>query len=540
MSSLTIWKIDGVSLEDSGVSELSFSFANQASDQATLTLVDRGAPLRKWAIKTRVEIHRGSELFFVGWITDSGTRESQSDGGVQVVIKGPWWWLGEVTFAHVIPMAQGGGITTSVRLFKKGLFLIGLIDQIREILEWAKLKSGGAFNIGLLAPSEAPQMLPPEWVTGANCEDLIRKMAAWAPDSVFWWEYGPIPTLNWTAPGARKTHSFSKGHAPLKSADLYEDSDLAPAGVIIQYMQAKDEATGLAKVHIEDRAPDSAEAGQPGVAVFTLDKSEKRDASWAAKLFAMSRRFFWSGQITLENTQADIRPGDLVRVTGRPEWEGCEAMVQTVQIQPDNDGITMSLGPPAHLGLEDLRDLLWWMRDGASQTQQEEPVLSLHPFQVYAEQDELSSPFKLNIKVAPGFVNFGQTATMPVWNKRRLDAENPTDEPLKPGLRKTYFLKLTWIPDGAQFDALDAAGNQVALWRVVSTGKVESAEIVTTQQEQVAPEVNSRTGALMQEGIFFFPIATVEELDGKLRVTPHRNTDLNAFFIPPNYLYLTP
>jgi hypothetical protein len=532
---MTTWTIDNVSLESAGVIALNFSFVNQSADVCTLTLVDRGAALRSWARKTKVTIHRNGELYFIGWVADKGSRESAGDGGLEVTLKGPWFWLEETPFGRLLPADEGGGISCAVQLFLQRGQTIGLREQMIEALSWAQAASGGAFSIGQISPSDAPDRPPPEWVQAARCDDVVRRVAAWAPDSILWCSYGIQPAIHWTAPGARATHVFTKGSAPLMSAQIYEDAAMAPTAVIIQYLRGQDTYRGASMVAEQDAFPQGSDVRTAGAAVFALEVSDNRGESWAQKLFLMAKRYLWSGQITLGNTLMEIRPGDLVRVSGRPDWVGCEALVQTVQVTPDNDGMVCSLGAPRHLGLDDLREMLWWMRSGGTR-EVVEPTLQLHPWQVYlTTTEETIGPRQ--VRIAPGVVDFGGTPVRAKWQGRFLDNAEPPFERFENGFSKQYYLRVSFLPDVEKFSGTDTLGNTVETARPVSTGAVLSAEVLDALGTSSAPVVNIRTGRA-SEGVFWFPLATVSETEGELRVVQHQDKNLTTLFNPPSRLFL--
>ncbi len=64
------------------------------------------------------------------------------------------------------------------------------------------------------------------------------------------------------------------------------------------------------------------------------------------------------GMLLLQNATMDmsIRPGMVVNIAaGKPEWAGMLAQVQQVQFAPDTKSTSITVGPPAHLSLSDMR-----------------------------------------------------------------------------------------------------------------------------------------------------------------------------------------
>lgn len=532
---MTNWTIDGETLEAMGVQTLRFSEANQDHSTAEITLVDRGEARRTWARWQKVEIRKDGEVFFVGWVDSADSAESSGDSGKQIVIKGPWMWLEETTFSRRFELATGGIFATSVKLFKKGGQRLTVIEQIFEVLNCAVSASGGQFSIGQISPGQVPDLPPEEWVSAQSCADVFRRVAGWAPSACVWIEQGITPTLHWTQPGQRRTHSFTKGSRPLVSASVRPESSMAPTAVVIQYNTAQNEYEGVSFPVRQDVFPANSEAGTPGAAVFVLGAEEDRRQSWAQQLFSLARQWLWSGDLELVLPAEKVLPGDLVRLAGRSEWQGCEAVVQTVNVDTQADRWTVTLGPPSHLGLSDLRDLLWWMKRGQSQAV-DEPVLNLHPFQIYTDFNWLSVPFKKDVKIAVGSLNFGQSNVTPTWKGIRLDSEPQPKENLARDYKKTFWIRVVWQPDTAEFGGNDALGAFVTGFKAVSTGTVIEAQIVENEQPMTAPFVNEGNGGT-RPGVFYFKVGTVEEIDGEIRVTQSLQTDLSLLFIPPVYLY---
>ena len=456
---------------------------------------------------------------------------------MEIVLKGPWKWLEEIVFGRVVNRAFAApSVATTARLFYVGGQRLGIVGQVWEVLEWAKVASGGAFSVGRIEPGEVPDLPPPDWVESQSCADVFRRVAEWAPAAVLWVEYGEVPTIHWTTPGARARHVFSKGETPLVSAHLVSDSDLAPTAVVIQYNGQKREGDGVALTLFVDAFPAGSTAATPGAVVFALDENEYKGKPWAEMLYKMGKQWRWQGEARLENTQITIRPGDVVTLQGRAEWEGSEAVVQVVTVSAADDSVGISMGAPGHLGLDDLRELLWRLKRVPARTEQE-PVLSLHSWQVYTEFDALSVPFQKVVKIAPGNVSFGAAATGGRWKGVALNAAKPPSEKLESGYKRDFVLKVRWLPDVAVFSGVDVLYNPVQSYRALSTGKVLSVEVQNGAGTNRAPFVNAKSGRV-SDGEFFFPLATVEEIDGELRVTQHRNRDVSAFFTPPHYLYL--
>jgi hypothetical protein len=534
---MTKWTIDGEDLQTAGVNSLEFSFTNQAADEATFLITDRGVARKRFVRRQRVVIKRGEEVFFVGWVSEPRVSETPGDSSVEIVLKGPWKFLEEITFGRqVIQRFAPPSVATTTRLYYINGQSLGIVRQAREVLEWAQSASGGAFSVGRIDPGEVPDLPPPDWVESQSCADVFRRVADWAPAAVLWVEYGEVPTFHWTTPGARARHLFAKGEKPLVSANLISDSDMAPDAVVIQYNGQKLEGAGVALTLFSDAFPPSATARTPGAAVFSLDSDDYKGKRWAEQLYKLARQWQWTGEARLQNTQLIVRPGDVVTLEGRAEWKGSAAVVQAVTVSAADDSVGLTMGAPGHLGLDDLRELLWWLKKQAPKSRPD-PELNLHSWQVYTEFEALSVPFQKVVKIAPGNVSFGEAATKGRWKGRNLDAAKPTTENLTKDYSRRFFLKVEWLPKVRKFTSYDSLGNPIENYRASTQGTVQKVDVQDGPGTNVAPFVNERSGAAFK-GTFFFPIATVEEIEGELRVTQHRERDLNAFFTPPNYLYM--
>jgi hypothetical protein len=534
--SLSRFTIDGQTCEQAGVNNLSFSWVNKSEDTCTLDLADGGVMRRQWTDGQRVSISFDGRVYFVGWVAARPESMTDAAEGATVTLEGPWYWLKRITFGRQF---SAGPIFSTVQLFlpKDGV-LQSPKQALAEVLNWAAKWSGNAFQVGTLEDMDLPGSPPPEWVSGAYCSDLVRKVAGWMPAFSLWVDYTTaVPTVHLTRPGSRKSHTFAKGSEPLLSANLQRNSQMAPSAILVRYEGNKTDGNQVAVVKREDAYPLGSLASQPGAVVLTLSEADDIRLPIAQGLYESARLFEWSGSVATLGQMLDLKPGDLVTVTGRENFTGSNLLVQQVSLVAETLQFTLSMGAPAHLGATDLLDLFWFLQGSGNRSTTPEPVLDLHSFKVYTDFDPLSVPFKTVVKIAPGNVNFGEGSKVARWLGKDLNNAEPPSEKMAKGYKREFFLRVVWMPEVGRFSSTDVFGNPVQSYRALTQGEVLRVEVQNGQGTNRAPFVNASSGAASQ-GEFFFPLASVEEVDGKLRVTQHRDRDLNAFFTPPNYLYL--
>lgn len=533
--------IDGVTLEAAGVSSFTIDLVNQGEDVCRLRLVDVGTPRRTWSEGQRVQINRDGWPFFTGWVSQGVGAETQGDTGLDVVLSGPWWWLKRIVFGRRgtyfgVPYEE-----TTVNLFitPEGRSFQSVASLMQEVCNWAASMSGGAFRVGTINPGEPPGTPPPQWVTGEYCDAVVKKVAAWAPEAVMWVDYKRgVPILNWTRPGSRVgTHSFSRGTAPLTAASASRDDSLAPAGIVIRYDAEQGDYQPVAFPALVDSYPPGMNASTPGAAVITLQSSDYVGIKWAQKMWAMTRAFLWSASVTTAEQILDIVPGDMVSVSGRPEWAGNSSIIQRVNFDSARRAYSITAGPPSQLGITDLNDLFWYLKLKQGSQTPLDAALSLTPWQPYLHEMK-TSPYGIVVRIAPGFVNDGTTSVSPTWEGLPLNADEPPFVRFRTGFSEQYYLKVEWLPDRQEFTGYDSLGNYKTVYRVKSTGTIVSATIETRREDNVAPLVGIETGRVTRNGLFWFPLAVVEEVNGELRVTQNRSTDVSILFIPPNNVYL--
>lgn len=525
-----VFLINGVSLEALGVESIVLDAPNMGEETVSLKIVDRDHSSVVWLRKQKAAITCDGRPFFTGWISRVDAAKAPNDRGCDVTVSGPWWWLTQIIFGQEV----GGTVLTSISLFvDRNGEAQDVRLAMREALDYARVQSGGAFAIGTIEPENNIKTPQPEYIEALYCDAVVKKVSAWCPSSCLWVDHTQtVPVINWTAPGARKTHTLASGTPPFTAATLTPESTIAPEAVIVRYDPTHASDAKSVTPYLEDRWPEDASVKTPGAAVITLGISDVMGPRLARQLYESARVFLWSGTASLERALIDVRPGDQCIISGRPEWSGCRALVQRVKIDLARLATTLTFGPPSHLGAQDLLDLFWWIRTGGKEGTTGD--VSHQPFEVFKTTRNGITV----VQIAPGYLNTGDESVSPTWNGVKLDAKAPNYEVFTATYFRQFYLFIEWKPDVGEFSGTDNAGQEVTGYRAIGSGTARKCEVRTYRNDNIAPVVNVTTGAVARNGEFYFPLATARAVDGSLDVTQNRSSDVDLIFVPPNNLWL--
>lgn len=190
-----IWKINGYTLDELGITDLKITFANHADDVATWTCdgtdVD-ATPDHDFPVGTDIAITRAENvqrrIIFQGRITATPRQGSGTASRIAYEARGGWYWLGKVFYTQ--PWKAGESGTQS-----KTRVILGYNpstgapwsgdSQIAHILACAAAKA----PIAAGTVSTLSMVLPADEEVDLTCADAINRVLAWAPDTAVWCDH---------------------------------------------------------------------------------------------------------------------------------------------------------------------------------------------------------------------------------------------------------------------------------------------------------------------------------------------------------------
>ena len=524
-----VWTINERPARDLGISALDFTWLNAGTSTAVLKCVDDGAAAAAWPHKTKVVIARDGVPHFIGWVTEVLPVSAARDEGPQVVVSDAMWWLEQIVFTRSLVASGRVYDVSSFSLFvNSNNQQIGLAEQMREILARAAALSGSAFSVGSVS-SDITLIPEPDAIEGETCLSAARRVMRWTPANCLTCDISTgQPRIHWRAAGSRSA-TFARGQSPLTQAEVSTANGMACTGVVLRF---SDPVTGSA-VAPQCEYTTGPSVRSPGVVLSTLPTSQWRTTSylWPAKVLAGIRGFAWQGRLTLEGKYLDVKPGDKVKLSGRDEWRGCEAIAQAVSHNAARDITQITVGPPAHIGIRELADLYWFANQMTKEAEAE-PVR--RSFEVWVQDEPIWGKV---IRVAPGHVSDGKTEDVPLLLGARLDAKTAPFFRTKLVETQEIYLRVLWKPDVQIFSGQDPLGITVQAFFPLSTGEFTFCEITNWRRDNRAPFVSQAFGS-SYPGEFFFKLATVQINFGKVSVTQHKQGDMLLNFIAPNNLYV--
>mgnify|MGYP000902611693 CR=1 FL=1 len=533
------WGINGYTIESLGIADISFNWSNGAVGTATLRTVDSGSPLALWAQDAPCTIYKDGAVFFYGWVAETEPASLRRDEGVTVKLENAMRWLQRTIFTRSFIDFYKVKTSTGGSLFIDALGKpVGIVQQMREILTCAVNQSGGKLNFSL-NPTISDLQPPPEWVGAETCLEAVRKVMRWAPENVLYCDDSRgLRTVRWEAPGRSRSLYVTRGYDPVTDISASPTSAMSCAGVVIRFEAGHGATSYVADWVGEFAYPANVLPTTPGVLLITLplDKYTTMAATWARQVYDAIKTFAWQGQMMSDGDYMGAMPGDLLYLTGRPEWLGSKCLIQQVSFSAATQTQTVNFGPAKHLGVNDLADAFWFGRSGGGTTDQTETTRG--SFECYTDNLAL---YGLVLRIAPGTISDAKTEIVPKWiagnNPGPLDASHfPFDRLNRTNMEITYYLHVLWLPDVELFTGTDALGAQVKTYLPLSTGTFQLAEILNYRADNRAPVVS--TSGTVTAGEFYFRLATVLKTGDAISITSHKTGDMKLNFVPPNNLYI--
>lgn len=241
--------------------------------------------------------------------------------------------------------------------------------EIVEIAQYALLQSAMMYA----APTIDELVIPPiQEARDITCAEAIRRMLAYTPDAICWFDYSPTVPIMWIQRRSAINSvsiDIAAGTVVGGLGSLTSRPDLVPAGVVFNFItQEKDPADPDGPLYPRPTQQVAGAAAGPGVIFATIELSlqggptpEPVPALLAESYYAALSTLHWEGTITLQERVCTglLKVGDRLNLTnGKTAWATMGAVVQQVTEDLIAGTTEATLGPPEHLGPQDFVALM--------------------------------------------------------------------------------------------------------------------------------------------------------------------------------------
>lgn len=234
-------------------------------------------------------------------------------------------------------------------------------DQvISDVVAYAN-KVGASF--ATLASLPAWAVPPVETVRDITCAEAVRRMLAYVPDAVGWWDYTTtLPTLN-----IQRRSALSAVTIDLDNANLVEVveglnplNELKPRGVVIVFVHTVMDGD-IPKLRETRQVAGAANGPRVIFATVNVGEGEAIPTGLATQYYGALSTLQYAGTIRMHEEACSglLRPGKVVHLTnGRTAWATMAATVQSTTEELFTGVTTVEIGAAEHLGLADFVDAM--------------------------------------------------------------------------------------------------------------------------------------------------------------------------------------
>lgn len=372
---LSVNGADAVTFESLGVVSAQLEISNQGLDRLQLSLSDDVA-LAAFPAFARVELTHSGQVRFVGWVDQIPSSYTGDKRVSTVTISGPWRWLDMTAFTDkktiLVPGTTAGSyesldLPVQIPMVGQGIdpitgmpVKIPLSDVVKKALDQVIAAQGAVISYDL---SGLPSVQLP-WAEKQNITvgSVVREQLSWAPDRSVVWDYSnAVPKLRiGGSPAGKQVTDVGVDATQLA---LNPRFDLLVRRVTITYLSPP--SNGIYK-KIVDEAKDQGDALalNSKVAVemtFPLQQNEPLPVAGLASTFlaSVSKLAIETSFTFLDETLAwDCLPGQQWGFGGvSSRWASYASVCQTITRDLFSSSVTVKLGHPGHLGLQQLIDL---------------------------------------------------------------------------------------------------------------------------------------------------------------------------------------
>lgn len=544
---------NNVSAEELGITAAVLRRVNLDEDTLELTFSRDVDVASSFPMDSDIVLMKDGVVIFRGKAKPAAfSGDAQSEGRTVVFANG-WWHLTRLPFADETGESSGERTTNSL-LYRGGE---STLQMLETLVSYAAAREVPVRRDTLSLDAVTPTRTQ---TSDRTVADLVRMVMNWHYDSALRWNYSTNPPTIETvrrAALAATIKNFSVGTRPLAGVSLVSRQDLVPRRVIIRV-----ERRGTATNTRGYRSASDTEVYPPGdssldeldvlTLTMLLDDEDSYEDGQAQRLYEMLAAFPWEGELHFqdEDCSTGLNVGDAICLAaGQSDWAAMNAFVQEIEEDLFAGKTRVGVGLPRHLGLITLAGLRRDVqgdkhRDDAAAEVPEALDASSVPsgqFQIYGRPGDDGF---WHVYVTPGTVGTGEPGQdlVPKWNADALDEEPRPYVELSRGDELDLFLRVEWLPDVQYFALVDSEEVTFYEYRAIGTGDIEGDVTVEDAVEGAqAPIVNPETGAVTQNGVYFFKIGRISWLSGDVPVISQEMAgSFSLWHVPPNRLYKLP
>lgn len=267
---MSVWTLNGITLEEWGISIASGQFTTQDIDTVEFVRAANFDSAAGLAYRDPVTLAKDGVPYFQGRVMQTPRMASPEREEIAYVVAGPWWALEETVYEQewgvgpnlrMLPVVTLGQRADGTR--------ISTMQQVADIVQYAA--DNGA-NLQLGGVADGPTTWPVE-VENVMCAEAIRQMLRWSPQVVAWFDYTTSPpTLNFTKRADLGSIGVSVGdNGNAELINIRSRDDLVPTSVSIVYRTANVIDGVVYRSIRTDTAPEEGATSGPGVLRATVE-----------------------------------------------------------------------------------------------------------------------------------------------------------------------------------------------------------------------------------------------------------------------------
>jgi len=453
------WTFNGDSLATlraAGLISARLTYRSRAPDELVLEFGGLAeTPLDGWSLHSDVVVVADETTVFKGRVIEQ-PRQAGSSEVRRVVAQGPWWWLANTVYQqeYRLSVVDDYRKRPGYRLFcDRDGNRITAAAQIEDVFTYVA-SIGGDLALGTnpTGPKPAPQQ-----AANLTCAEAIERALRWTPDACTWWDYSASPpTMNvmpWTVAVSSVT-TIAMTDPTLRAVEAVPRRDLLIPGVRLLFENVAN-ASSVAPYPVEQVAPAGFDGLQPQGINLVIDLRGQTGVpdALAQRYYDAFKVLQYSGRLVVQASEPDMswHPGDAVRISGGlSEWSTMRAQVQSVSHDLLDGSTSLEFGPPDHLGLNDLVELLladsregpaYYLASGRPVTSSTPTGEPLMPYKADTGIGTVS--WSAEVRFLPGLVN----ALTPVIDGTSIaTSPGPTIHITGNG---SLYLKVTWSGSAA-------------------------------------------------------------------------------------------
>ena len=369
-------------LADLGVLGAILQISNQGQDSLRLTLGCSAAEVNitNFPPFAKVVLSDGEGTVFTGWLDNPAIDVEGTSQRCELKVNGPWRWLDRANFSqyfvdrwtdpaapilteilHQIPfLNQGNEDPTFPARLPIGAVILDAVDQCPDV----------AYNSGDL--EALTLQLPWSEKQNVSCGSVVRNQLSWIPSHTLWWDYSQSPPKMRITPPPTGTVENPSGvsfNVTQMGVDagkikLMPRFDLLVKRVVISYQSQT--SYGERSIYQDDSGTPDSDASRLGTdAVMRLTFPLQPDEPYppngvAAAYLRATCRLYVDTEFTIydESLRWDILPGQLWGFAGvASQWSSYTSAAQVITRDLFKRSVTIKLGAPGHLGLQNMIDL---------------------------------------------------------------------------------------------------------------------------------------------------------------------------------------